>query len=59
MERAKVRGFGVIILNTKAYYAERAKYHFEQYQRTVDSGDKEAQKKRHVAEYLNYEKASK
>lgn len=45
-------------MDTKAYYAERAKYHFEQYQLAVESGN-ESEQKRHMAEYLNYEKASK
>ena len=45
-------------MNTKAYYAERAKYHFEQYQLALNRGD-ESEQKRHMAEYLNYEKAAK
>ena len=45
-------------MSNKAYYAEKAKYHFEQYQLAVERGD-EAEQKRHMAEYLNYDKASK
>jgi len=45
-------------MNTKAYYASRAKYHFEQYQIAVERGDK-GLAQRHMAEYLNYDKASK
>ena len=45
-------------MNTKAFYAEKAAYHFEQYQLAVERGD-EAEQKRHMTEYLNYDKAAK